>query len=62
MKLLVEIKQNTPVVVIPRDQLWYYSKEWQIDEGEAQRQILEGRVKILRIKDELFAGLGLDEG
>lgn len=51
----------TPVVVIPRDQLWYYSKEWQKDEGEAQRQIQEGRVKIATNKDELYMGLGLDE-
>ena len=51
----------TPVVVIPREQVWYYSKEWQKDESEAQRQIREGQVKIASSKDELFTGLGLDE-
>ena len=51
----------TPVVVIPREQIWYYSKEWQKNEDEAQHQIQEGRVKIARSKDELYTGLGLDE-
>jgi len=51
----------TPVVVIPRDQLWYYSKEWQKDELEAEQQINDGKVKLAKNKDELFKGLGLDE-
>jgi len=51
----------TPVVVIPREQIWYYAKEWQQDESEAQRQIQQGRLKIAGSKDELYAGLGLDE-
>jgi len=51
----------TPVVVIPRDQLWYYSKEWQKDELEAEQQINDGKVKLAKNEDELFNGLGLDE-
>ncbi len=51
----------TSVVVIPREQIWYYSKEWQKDETEAQRQIREGRVKLAASKDELYAGLGVDK-
>ena len=51
----------TPVVVIPREQIWYYSREWQRDESEAQRQIQQGQVKSAENKCELFAGLGLDE-
>ena len=51
----------TPVVVIPREQIWYYSREWQRDESEAQRQIQQGQVKSAENKYELFAGLGLDE-
>jgi len=51
----------TPVVIIPRDQLWYYSKEWQKGELEAEQQISEGKVKLAKGKDEFLEGLGLDE-
>ena len=51
----------TPVVVIPRDQLWFYSPEWQQDEQQVEQQIQEGRVKTAQSKDELLRELGLDE-
>ena len=50
-----------PVAVIPRDQIWFYAREWQADEHEVERQIQDGRVKVARNKDELFKDLGLDE-
>jgi antitoxin MazE len=51
----------TPVEVIPRAQMLFYSEEWQADEQKAEMQIREGRVKTTKNKDELFKGLGLDE-
>ena len=64
-KLDIEEKEGrliiTPVVIIPRDQLWYYSKEWQKGELEAEQQISEEKVKLAKGKDELLKGLGLDE-
>ncbi|SCM78737.1 Transcriptional regulator, AbrB family [uncultured Sporomusa sp.] len=64
-KLEIEEKEGrliiTPVAIIPRDQLWYYSKEWQTGEMQAERQIGEGKVSLAKTKDELLKGLGLDE-
>ena len=47
--------------VIPRDQMWFYSQEWQQDEHKVEQQIQEGQVKVARNKDELLRGLGLEE-
>ena len=51
----------TPVVVIPKDQEWYYTHEWQTAEKEADRQLAEGRAKVVETKEELYKDLGLDE-
>ena len=51
----------TPIAVIPRDQLWFYTKEWQADERKVDRQVREGRVRKAKSVDELLKGLGLDE-
>ena len=51
----------TPVAIIPRNQLWYYSKEWQESEMEAEQQIRAGKVTLAKGEDELFKKLGLDE-
>jgi AbrB family looped-hinge helix DNA binding protein len=34
-----------PMALIPRDQLWYWTPEWQTKEKEADRDIASGRVK-----------------
>lgn len=64
-KLEVEEKDGcliiTPVAVIPRDQMWFYSEEWQADEQKVEQQIREGRVKTAKNKEELLEGLGLDK-
>lgn len=64
-KLEIEEKDGcliiTPVVVIPRDQMWFYSKEWQADEQKVEQQIRGGRVKTAKSKEELLKDLGLDE-
>jgi antitoxin MazE len=51
----------TPVAVIPRDQMWFYSQEWQQDEQKVEQQIQEGRVKTAKSKEELLRELGLNE-
>ncbi len=51
----------TPVVVIPRDQMWYYSKEWQKGEARVDEDIKKGRVRTAASKAELFKELGLDK-
>ena len=64
-KLEVEEKDGkliiTPVVIIPKDQVWYYSREWQDKEKEVELQIAEGKVHQANTKGELFEGLGLDD-
>ena len=52
----------TPVTVVARDQAWFYSSEWQAEEKEVERQIQEGRLNKAKTKEELWKGLGLDEG
>jgi AbrB family looped-hinge helix DNA binding protein len=50
----------TPVMVIPKSQAWYYSKEWQQQEKKVDQQVAEGKVHEANSKEELFDGLGLD--
>ncbi|HAH96388.1 MAG TPA: AbrB family transcriptional regulator [Firmicutes bacterium] len=51
----------TPVVIIPKDQEWYYTHEWQTVEREADKQLAEGRAKVAETKEELYKDLGLEE-
>ena len=51
----------TPVIIIPRDQAWFHSQEWQKKEDEADRQKKEGRIHKATSKEELFEKLGLDK-
>lgn len=51
----------TPVVIIPKDQAWYYSEKWQKMENEVDEQIARGEVHTANNVDELFEGLGLDK-
>jgi antitoxin MazE len=51
----------TPVVVIPRDQIWFYTKEWQQGEALVDKDIKEGKVRTVSSKAELFKDLGLDK-
>jgi AbrB family looped-hinge helix DNA binding protein len=34
-----------PLALIPRDQLWFWSPEWQAGEREAEEDIAKGRLK-----------------
>ncbi len=51
----------TPVVVVPKDQAWFYSPEWQKKEQEVDRQKRKGKIHKASSKQELFKKLGLDK-
>ena len=51
----------TPVAVIPKDQTWYYSPEWQAKEKAVDRQIKTRKIHSAGSAEELFTGLGLDK-
>ena len=46
-----------PVVVIPKDQAWFWSKEWQAGEREAEADMKAGRVTKAMDVDEAMAHL-----
>lgn len=64
-KLDIDIKDGklviTPVVIIPKDQGWYYTPEWQAMEKEADKQLKEGRINVAESKEELYKDLGLNK-
>lgn len=49
----------TPVVIIPKDQSWYYSPNWQAMEKDVDNQIKAGKFHTAHTTDELFDDLGL---
>jgi len=51
----------TPVVILPKDQQWYYSPEWQDKEMKVDTQIKESKIHSADSKDDLFKQLGLDK-
>ena len=64
-KLEVEMVEGrlvlTPVVVVPRDQAWFYTQAWQADELVAEEQIKYGKVTDCANTEELLSQLGIDE-
>jgi AbrB family looped-hinge helix DNA binding protein len=46
-----------PLAMIPRDQLWFWTPEWQAGERAADEDIRSGRVKSFRSADELITSL-----
>ena len=46
-----------PVKLIPKDELWYWSKEWQKKEQAADKAIEEGRVKEFDQVEDLIKDL-----
>jgi len=46
-----------PQVVVPKDQAYFYTAEWQEDEAHAHRDIQEGRVTKTKNLKELFKKL-----
>ena len=43
-----------PKLLIPKDQAYFYTKEWQVDEREAEKDIKEGRITESKDIDKLF--------
>ena len=43
-----------PKILIPKDQAYFYTKEWQADEQEAEKDIREGRITKSKDLNELF--------
>jgi AbrB family looped-hinge helix DNA binding protein len=46
-----------PLALIPRDQLWFWTPEWQAMEREADLDKVAGRVKTFRSAKKLIASL-----
>ena len=46
-----------PHILVPKDQAYFYTEEWQKDEKEARKDIPEGRVTKTKNLKELFKRL-----
>ena len=46
-----------PVVIIDKSQTWFWSKSWQKEEREAEKDIKNGRVKTFNNAEELMKDL-----
>lgn len=46
-----------PVVVVPKEQAWFWDKEWQQAEKQAEKDITNGKVKKFNSAQELFDDL-----
>ncbi len=46
-----------PVVFIPKDQAWFWSKQWQQGEKQAENDIENGKVQKFNSPQELFEDL-----
>lgn len=54
----IYIKNNRiiiePKILVPRDQSYFFTKEWQTDEQNAEKDIREGHITKTKNLDELF--------
>ncbi|MFZ5652562.1 MAG: hypothetical protein ACOY4I_17145 [Bacillota bacterium] len=46
-----------PMKLVPADQVWFWSAEWQKGEKEADKDIAEGRTKSFDSVDDLLEDL-----
>ncbi len=46
-----------PMALIPRDQLWYWTPEWQAKEREADEDLAAGRYKAFKTAGKAVTGL-----
>ncbi len=46
-----------PLAMIPRDQLWFWTPEWQAGEREVDEDIAAGRVETFHSAEELIGSL-----
>ena len=47
----------TPAAVVPRDQAWFWTEEWQAGEAEADADIATGRVTRFDTDEDFLASL-----
>jgi bifunctional DNA-binding transcriptional regulator/antitoxin component of YhaV-PrlF toxin-antitoxin module len=57
MRLVGGRVEMIPASLIPRDQLWFWTPEWQKKEREADDDIARGRVKEFESVEELIKDL-----
>jgi antitoxin MazE len=57
MRLVGGRVEMVPATLIPKDQLWFWSREWQEKEREASQEIARGNVKEFDSVDELIKDL-----
>ena len=57
MRLVGRRVEMIPANLIPKDQLWFWTPEWQKKEREADEDIAQGRVKEFASVDELIKDL-----
>jgi bifunctional DNA-binding transcriptional regulator/antitoxin component of YhaV-PrlF toxin-antitoxin module len=57
MRLVGRRVEMIPVSLIPKDQLWFWTPEWQKMEREADEDIARGRVKEFSSVEELLKDL-----
>lgn len=63
--LLVSVEDDkivlTPATLIPRDQAWFWTEDWQAKEAEADEQIARGEGTVYRSDEEFLASFDADE-
>jgi antitoxin MazE len=57
MRLVGQHVEMIPAHLIPKDQLWFWTPEWQKMEREADEDIAQGRVKEFSSVEELLKDL-----
>ncbi len=57
MRLVGGRVEMVPVSLIPKDQLWFWTREWQQKEREADEDIARGNIKGFDSVDELLKEL-----
>jgi antitoxin MazE len=57
MRLVGGRVEMVPATLIPKDQLWFWSREWQEKERDASQEIARGNVKEFDSVDELIKDL-----
>lgn len=59
--LLVEVRDGqivlTPATLLPRDQAWFWTPEWQTKEAEAESAKAQGRSRRFDTDEEFLAAL-----
>ncbi|WP_368490470.1 AbrB/MazE/SpoVT family DNA-binding domain-containing protein [Clostridium sp. BJN0013] len=57
----IDIEDNKivikPVVIVPKEQAWFWSEEWQQDEKQADKDINNGNTRKFNSAQELFEDL-----